>query len=189
MTILKSLNPTQQEAVRHTEGPLLIVAGAGSGKTRVLIHRIAYLIKEKNVSPLSILAVTFTNKAANEMKYRLKKILGAYHKNMWVGTFHSVCGRILRKHIQVLGWNPNFIIFDEDDQLTLMKEVLKEAELSEKKFKPWAVLEAISRAKNEIIDFDQYARRADGFFEENVAIAYRLYQEKLLKNNAIDFYG
>lgn len=170
-----------------TEGPLLIVAGAGSGKTRVLTHRIAYIIKEKHVSPFNVLAVTFTNKAANEMKHRLKHLLGVIHRDMWIGTFHSICARILRQHINNLGWDKNYSIFDEDDQTALMRAVLKEAELSEKRFRPGAVLAAVSRAKNELVDCDLYAKRAEGYFEENVAIAYRIYQEKLFKNNALDF--
>lgn len=166
---------------------MLIVAGAGSGKTRVLTHRIAYLIKEKRISPFNILAVTFTNKAANEMRERLKKLVGLPSKNMWIGTFHSLCGRILRRDIEKIGYGKNFVIFDEDDQEKLMKEVLRELELPERRFRPWTVLGAISRAKNELIDEIEYGRKAYEYFEENVALAYRKYQEKLIAQNALDF--
>lgn len=182
-----SLNPEQKQAALHDTGPLLVVAGAGAGKTRVLTERIAYLIKEHNVSPFKILAVTFTNKAAREMKERINKSVGDKARDIWVGTFHSICGRILRHDIEHLGWSRNFVIFDTDDQLSIIKKIVKELELDQKKFKPGTVLGAISRAKNELIDADSYARRAGDYFEENISIAYRQYQKKLFDNNALDF--
>ncbi|MFA5103833.1 MAG: UvrD-helicase domain-containing protein [Candidatus Margulisiibacteriota bacterium] len=187
MAILKSLNDKQKEAVLCTDGPVLIIAGAGSGKTRVLTHRIAYLIKEKNVPPHEILAVTFTNKAADELKHRLKKLVGIPAREMWVGTFHSICGRILRQHIEKLGWDRNYVIYDSDDQKALIKEVLKQLDYDDKKYKPAAVLDSISKAKNELIGVEEYESKAADFWQEKITPCYRLYQEKLRKNNAIDF--
>jgi len=186
MSILKSLNPEQQEAVKHVNGPLLIIAGAGSGKTRVLTHRIAYLIKEHKVPPSNILAVTFTNKAANEMKHRLDRLTGILSRQLWIGTFHSVCGRILRHDIDKIGWRKDFLIFDEDDQESLIREVIKELDLDDR-FKPRMVLEKISKAKNELKTPKGYEDTALDFAAEKVAAAYRSYQEKLFKNNAMDF--
>jgi len=186
MSILKSLNPMQQEAVKHVDGPLLIIAGAGSGKTRVLTHRIAYLIKEHHVPPSSILAVTFTNKAANEMKRRLNHLTGILSRQLWIGTFHSICGRILRHDIDKIGWRKDFLIFDEDDQESLIRQIIKELDLDDR-FKPQAVLEKISKAKNELKGPKEYEDTALDFTTEKVAAAYRLYQEKLFKNNAMDF--
>ncbi|MFA5876078.1 MAG: UvrD-helicase domain-containing protein, partial [Candidatus Margulisiibacteriota bacterium] len=185
--LLKSLNEKQAEAVQTTEGPLLIVAGAGSGKTRVLTHRIAYLIREKMVSPHNILAVTFTNKAAGEMRDRLKKLVGLSAREMWLGTFHSICGRILRRHIDVLGYGTNFVIYDEDDQLKIMGEILRAMDLPEKRFRPQVVLGLIGNAKNELVDDVEFGRSASDYFSENVAQAYRRYQEKLVEQNALDF--
>ena len=158
MTILKSLNSKQKEAVLHTEGPLLIIAGAGSGKTRVLTHRIAYMIKEKGVPPSSILAVTFTNKAANEMKHRLNHLTGILSRSIWIGTFHSICGRILRHDIDKIGWRKDFLIFDEYDQEVLIRDIIKDLDLDER-FKPAVVLEKISKAKNELKGPEQNMRR------------------------------
>jgi len=186
MTILKSLNPKQQEAVRHTEGPLLIIAGAGSGKTRVLTHRIAYLIKEKLIPPSNILAVTFTNKAANEMKHRLNRLAGILSREIWIGTFHSVCGRILRHDIDKLGWRRDFLIFDEDDQESLIREVIKGLDLDDR-FKPQVVLEKISKAKNELKGPKEFEDTALDFSAEKIAEAYKRYQAALFKNNAMDF--
>jgi len=186
MSILKSLNPEQQEAVKHVDGPLLIIAGAGSGKTRVLTHRIAYLIKEHNVPPSSILAVTFTNKAANEMKYRLNRLTGILSRQLWIGTFHSICGRILRHDIDKIGWRKDFLIFDVDDQESLIREIIKKLDLDDR-FKPQAVLEKISKAKNELKGPKEYEATALDFASEKIVAAYRLYQEKLFKNNAMDF--
>ncbi len=187
MAILKSLNDKQKEAVLCTDGPVLIIAGAGSGKTRVLTHRIAYLIKEKNVPPQEILAVTFTNKAAQELKHRLSKLVGIPAREMWVGTFHSICGRILRRDIDKLGWDKNYVIYDSDDQKSVVKEVLKALDYDEKKYKPAAVLDSISKAKNELIGVEAYESKAADFWQEKIAPCYKLYQEKLRKNNAIDF--
>ncbi len=186
MTILKSLNDKQKEAVQHVDGPLLIIAGAGSGKTRVLTHRIAYLIKEHRIPPSSILAVTFTNKAANEMKYRLNHLTGIVSRQIWIGTFHSICGRILRHDIDKIGWRKDFLIFDEYDQETLIREVIKEVDLDDR-FKPQVVLEKISKAKNELKGPKEFEETALDFSGEKVAKAYKLYQEKLFKNNAMDF--
>lgn len=187
MAILKSLNDNQREAVLYTQGPLLIIAGAGSGKTRVMTHRIAYLIKEKNVHPSKILAVTFTNKAADEMKKRIFKLAGNMAREMWIGTFHSICGRILRKDIHRLGMEKNFVIFDMDDQKALMKEVLKELDLDDKRYKANAMLETVSRAKNQLINFETFRNKASDIWEEKAADCYALYQKKLKENNALDF--
>lgn len=186
--LLDNLNKQQREAVEHTEGPLLILAGAGSGKTRVLTHRIAYLINEKNVHPSNILAITFTNKAAREMKERVQKLLeGSY--DMWVSTFHSACARILRMEIEKLsGYKKNFIIFDADDQQKLIKECLKELNYNEKNFPPKEMLSAISKAKDQLMTpgkfMDRYGR---DFRLKKVADIYALYQKKLMANNALDF--
>ena len=185
-TIIKSLNAKQQEAVTHTDGPLLIIAGAGSGKTRVLTHRIAYLIKEHNVPPSSILAVTFTNKAAKEMAYRLNRLTGILSRQLWIGTFHSVCGRILRRDIDKIGWRKDFLIFDEYDQESLIREIIKELDLDDR-FKPSVLREKISKAKNEFKSPEEYEDTALDFSAEKVAAAYRLYQKKLFENNAMDF--
>lgn len=186
--LLDNLNKQQREAVVNTEGPLLILAGAGSGKTRVLTHRIAYLINEKNVHPSNILAITFTNKAAREMKERVQKLLeGSY--DMWVSTFHSACARILRMEIEKLsGYKKNFIIFDADDQQKLIKECLKELNYNEKNFPPKEMLSAISKAKDQLMTpgkfMDRYGR---DFRLKKVADIYALYQKKLMANNALDF--
>ncbi len=184
MAILKTLNESQKQAVLCSEGPVLIIAGAGSGKTRVLTHRIAYLIKEKNISPQKILAFTFTNKAANELKHRIKKLIGISAKDMWVGTFHSICGRILRSDIDKLGWSKNFVIYDTDDQKSLIKQVLKEINLD---FNPSAVLNAISDAKNKLISPQEYEQDAHEYFSKNVSKCYSSYQKMLRENNAMDF--
>ncbi len=187
MSTLKSLNEKQKEAARHVDGPLLIIAGAGSGKTRVLTHRIAYLIKEHKVNPFNILAVTFTNKAADEMKKRLRKLVGILSRDMWIGTFHSICGRILRHDIDKIGWKKNFVIYDEDEQLSLIKRIVKDLNFDAKKFNPAVVQETISKAKNNLIGPEKYSNAAGDFFEEKIAIAYKLYQDKLAENNALDF--
>ena len=188
MDMLEKLNESQREAVLHTEGPLLILAGAGSGKTRVLTHRIAYLIKEKGVYPGSILAITFTNKAANEMKERVEGLLGGLSESIWVSTFHSACVRILRKDIEKIGYGGNFVIFDQADQLTVIKDCLKELGLSEKNFAPKAVLDAIGRAKDELLEPDAYEKTCESDFRMNkVSAVYALYQKKLRQNNALDF--
>jgi len=185
--ILNRLNQSQREAVMYTEGPLLILSGAGSGKTRVITYRIAYLIKAKKVSPFNILAVTFTNKAAGEMKERLERLIGLPARTIWVGTFHSTCARILRREIERLGYSPSFTIYDETDQIGLMREVMRELNLSERRYNPRSIIGAISRAKNELIDYDQYAASATEYFETIVAKLYKEYQSKLRENNALDF--
>ncbi len=185
--LLKSLNDRQKEAVLCTQGPLLIIAGAGSGKTRVLTHRIAYIIKELKVPSHKILAVTFTNKAAAELKHRLARLIGVLSQDMWVGTFHSICGRILRRDIDKLGYGKNFVIFDTDDQRSLMKKVIKDLNLDDKRYKPAAILDTISTAKNNLIKPDKYIEKAMDIWEEKVALCYKEYQDRLQKNNALDF--
>lgn len=187
MDILAGLNEEQQAAVTHGEGPLLILAGAGSGKTRVLTHRIAYLVQEKGIAPQNILAVTFTNKAAQEMKKRVEQLLGQSAEGMWVLTFHSACGRILRRHGDRIGLPSNFVIFDTSDQVACIKEALREHALDPQNFVPRSVLEHISRAKNELKSAEQYAREAGDFFEQTVAKLFLRYQEILRQNKALDF--
>lgn len=188
MDLLKGLNKEQMEAVQHTDGPLLILAGAGSGKTRVLTHRIAYLIKEKGVYPSNILAITFTNKAAREMKERSSRLLGDMAEGMWVGTFHSACVKILRRDIEKIGYSRNFVIFDSSDQQTLVKDCIRELNLNEKNFPYREVLANISKAKDELIEPEIYARmNADNFRLGKMAQIYGLYQKKLKNNNALDF--
>lgn len=187
MDLLTHLNTEQKEAVKCTEGPVLIMAGAGSGKTRVLVHRVAYLLKEKKVHPANILAITFTNKAANEMKERTEKLVGAESQGMWIGTFHSTCVRILRQDITHLGYDRYFVIYDDSDQQTLIKKCLKELDLDEKKFAPRALSAAISNAKNKAWGPEKFAQMAGDFFEMKAAEVYKLYQRKLRENNALDF--
>lgn len=186
MQSFDSLNPIQRQAVTHGDGPLLILAGAGSGKTRVLTYRIAYLIRERGVAPLNILAITFTNKAAKEMQERLG-LLVSNSRGMWVSTFHSACVRILRRDGERVGLGKNFVIYDTSEQNALIKECLKELDLSSERFKPSMVLALISRAKNELKSPELFERQASDYVEEKVASAYRLYQRKLLQNNAVDF--
>ena len=156
------LNPMQMEAVEYTEGPLLILAGAGSGKTRVLTHRIASLIRDKGVNPWNIMAITFTNKAAGEMRERVDKIVGYGSERIWVSTFHSSCVRILRRHAERLGYANNFAIYDTDDQKTLMRQILKKMELDPKTFRDRAMLSAISSAKNELMSPEEFRINAEG---------------------------
>ena len=186
--ILEGLNNKQYEAVTNTEGPSLVIAGAGSGKTKVLTHKIAYLMGEKNVSPFNILAITFTNKAANEMKERVEKLVGDVARDMWIGTFHSICVRILRRYIDRIGFDSSFIIFDTSDQRTLIKECLKKLDVDDKMFTDRSVQFEISNAKNEMLEPEQYQARAMGDFrKEKIAEIYTLYQNRLKENNAIDF--
>ena len=186
--ILKGLNDKQYEAVVNTEGPCLVIAGAGSGKTKVLTHKIAYLIGEKNVKPWDIIAITFTNKAANEMKERIAGLVGDPAKDIWMGTFHSICVRILRRFIDRIGFDTSFIIFDTSDQKTLVKNCMKDLAIDDKLFNDRAVLSEISNAKNEMLEPDQYTLRANGDFrKETIATVYELYQKRLKENNAIDF--
>ncbi len=180
------LNERQLEAVEHTEGPLLILAGAGSGKTRVLTYRIAYLI-DKGVYPWEILAITFTNKAAGEMRERVDDMLSGRGANVFVSTFHSMCVRFLRKNIERLGYGRDFSIYDTDDQRTLAKQVIKDLNLDPKIFRERGVLSVISSAKNDMVDCEMFAERAVDFYERNVAKIYSLYQERLRANNALDF--
>lgn len=186
--ILKGLNDKQYEAVVNTEGPCLVIAGAGSGKTKVLTHKIAYLMGEKNILPWNILAITFTNKAAKEMKERIELLVGDAAKDMWVGTFHSICVRILRKFIDRVGFDSSFIIFDSSDQKTMIKQILKDLQLDDKIFTDRSVMSEISNAKNEMLEPDTYAVKAHGDFrKEKIAEVYERYQKRLKENNAIDF--
>lgn len=188
MSIYDSLNPMQRQAVFHTEGPLLILAGAGSGKTRVLTHRIAYLIQEKKVNPWNILAITFTNKAAQEMRERVDRIAGFGSDAIWVSTFHSTCARILRRHIDNLGYDNNFTIYDTDDQKSVIKDVCRRLNVDTKIFKERALLSQISHAKDNLITPDQMEMDAAGDFnQKKTAMVYREYQAALRKNNALDF--
>jgi len=186
--LLERLNSSQREAVIHTDGPLLIFAGAGSGKTRVLTHRIAWLIGRRGVRPRNILAVTFTNKAANEMRERLGQLLGGpATKEMLAGTFHSVCARLLRERGESIGLNRAFVVYDDGDQITLIKECLHQLNLDDRQYAPRAVLSLISRAKEKLIQPDEFSRHFSGMFENVVAKIYTLYQEKLNLNRALDF--
>lgn len=185
--LLAGLNEQQQEAVKATDGPLLIMAGAGSGKTRVLTHRIAYLMVEKQVAPWNILAITFTNKAAREMKERVQAILGGAAEDIWISTFHSMCVRILRRDIDRLGFNRNFSILDTTDQLSVIKNILKEKNIDPKKFDPRSILGTISSAKNELQTPEEYEKTAGGMYEQIVSDVYKLYQKRLRKNQALDF--
>ena len=186
--IYNTLNSRQQEAVFHTEGPLLILAGAGSGKTRVLTHRIAYLIDEKGVNPWNILAITFTNKAASEMRERVDKIVGFGSESIWVSTFHSTCVRILRRHIDRLGYDNSFTIYDTDDQKTLMKDICRRLNVDTKIYKERSLLAQISHAKDELITPDEMEMNGAGDYnKKKVAAIYREYQASLRKNNALDF--
>jgi DNA helicase II / ATP-dependent DNA helicase PcrA len=185
--LLNGLNPEQQRAVKTTDGPLLLMAGAGSGKTRVLTHRIAYLMVEKQVNPYNILAITFTNKAAREMKERIYSMMGGVADEIWVSTFHSMCVRILRRDIDRLGYNRNFTILDTTDQQSVVKTILKEKNLDPKKYDPRAILGAISSAKNELIGPEEFAKNAGGHMDQIVADVYEMYQKRLRKNQALDF--
>ena len=185
--LFDDLNPSQREAVAATEGPLLVVAGAGSGKTRVLTYRIAYLIRELGVSPYGILAITFTNKAANEMKERVARLVGGVSRGMWVSTFHSACVRILRQHASMLGYRNAFSIYDDIDARRLVQYCLRDLDLDPKRFPPKGIRAAISNAKNELIDFESFAQQGSGPYHEKVADVYRLYQQRLLEASAMDF--
>ncbi|HSA59686.1 MAG TPA: DNA helicase PcrA [bacterium] len=179
------LNPEQLKAVEHTEGPLLILAGAGTGKTRVITHRIAYLVQEKGVAPWNILAVTFTNKAAEEMRHRVHALLGLGKHDIWVSTFHSTCLRILRKSLPP-GEN-QFVIYDDDDTMTLIKKCMEDLKIEDRALPPRAVYARIAAAKNELVSAEQYANGVEDFFETKVAEVYKLYQRRLHENNALDF--
>lgn len=188
MSFLEGLNPEQREAVLTTEGPLLILAGAGSGKTRVLTHRIAYLIRERDVHPGNILAITFTNKAASEMKERVFRLLGEENNWMWVSTFHSACVRILRQDISKMGFDRNFVIYDASDQQVLVRDCIREMGLNERDFSPKKVLSTISGAKDRMQGPEEFiGANYDSFGMEQIGRVYRLYQKKLKANNALDF--
>ena len=185
---LDNMNEMQKQAILHTEGPLLILAGAGSGKTRVLTHRTAYLIDEMRVNPYHILAITFTNKAAGEMRERIDDIVGFGSESIWVSTFHSTCVRILRRYIDRLGYDTNFTIYDADDQKSLMKDICKRLEIDTKQFKEKMFLSVISSAKDELIDPIEFENRAAGdFTKRKQAMVYKEYQQALKANNALDF--
>jgi DNA helicase-2/ATP-dependent DNA helicase PcrA len=185
--ILAGLNPRQREAVEHGDGPVLVLAGAGSGKTRVLTHRVAYLIRHRRVAPGRILAITFTNKAANEMKERLVALVGEKVQDIWVSTFHSACVRILRRHIGCLGYPSSFVIYDEEDQQSLLRRCLRELNIDEKRYSPRSVAGAISQAKNLLWTPERFAAEASDVFSRQVAKIYALYQKQLRENCALDF--
>ena len=201
--LLEGLNPEQRAAVLHDDGPLLIVAGAGSGKTRVLTHRIAHLIQERDVHPQEVLAITFTNKAASEMKDRVGRLIGDRlvgldrdengvararpWGGMWVSTFHSACARLLRKEAPRLGYKPTFTIYDAADSARLVAMCVKDLQMDPKRVPPRGVAAAISNAKNELIDFDTFGLRAEMWFDKQVAEVYRMYQERLHRASAFDF--
>lgn len=188
MDLLSGLNKEQKEAVLHNEGPLLILAGAGSGKTRVLTHRIAYLIEQHGIFPSNILAITFTNKAAREMRERISGLIGDLSNDMWVGTFHSICIRILRRDIEKLGYDRSFVIYDTQDQQVVVKECLKELSINDKNFPPKSVLETIGKQKDELIDAAHFEKLyASDFRLGKIAKIYKLYEKKLKSNNALDF--
>jgi DNA helicase II / ATP-dependent DNA helicase PcrA len=186
-TYLADLNPAQREAVLHTEGPLLVVAGAGSGKTRVLTHRVAHLIAAVGVQPNEILAITFTNKAAGEMRSRLEDLLPDVARRIWILTFHAACGRILRREAPRLGYKTNFTIYDQADQVRLVKQCLEELERDPKRFPAKGIHEHISAAKNQLIGPVEYRNRVDSFYDQTVAEVYDLYQRRLFAANAVDF--
>ena len=186
--LIEGLNDKQKEAVLATEGPCLVIAGAGSGKTKVLTHKIAYLLSEKNVKPWNILSITFTNKAANEMKQRVEKLVGEASQEMWLGTFHSICVRILRRFIDRIGFDTTFLIFDSTDQRTLVKECIKSIGLDDKLFTDRSVLSEISNGKNDMLEPKAYQVKYNGDFrKEKIGKVYELYQKKLKENNALDF--
>ena len=186
--LIEGLNNKQKEAVLATEGPCLVIAGAGSGKTKVLTHKIAYLMSEMYVKPWNILAITFTNKAANEMKERVEKLVGDAAKDMWIGTFHSICVRILRKYIDRLGYDHSFLIFDTSDQKTLIKECMKSLKIDDKMFTDRSIMSEISNAKNEMLGPKAYQTKYAGEYrKEIIGKVYEMYQQKLKENNAVDF--
>lgn len=187
-TITQLLNKEQLEAVRHKDGPLLILAGAGSGKTRVITYRIAFLISEYKVNPENILAVTFTNKAADEMKTRIKKVVGKDAERIWMSTFHSMGCRILRHHAEKLGWSRNFSIYDEDDRERLVKHCMNELGISEKQIKSYSIIRSIQDIKNSLLLPEQYEIKNMSTYEIEMALrVYKIYEEKLFRNNAMDF--
>src|SRR5919198_224419 len=184
---LADLNPAQREAVLATEGPLLVVAGAGSGKTRVLTYRVAHLLNAIGVKPNEILAITFTNKAAGEMRERLEDLLGPVARAIWILTFHAACGRILRRESPRLGYRSNFTIYDQADQIRLTKQCLEELERDPKRFVPRGIHAQISAAKNQLVGPEEYRSRVASFYDQTVADVYELYQRRLFASNAVDF--
>ena len=186
-TYLADLNPAQRQAVLTTEGPLLVIAGAGSGKTRVLTYRVAHLLAAVGAKPNEILAITFTNKAAQEMKERVERALGSVARAIWIMTFHSACGRILRREAERLGYRSNFTIYDQADQVRVVKACLEELDRDPKRFVPRGIHSQISRAKNQLISADEYASRVASFYDQTVADVYQLYQRRLFASNAVDF--
>jgi DNA helicase-2/ATP-dependent DNA helicase PcrA len=187
MNLLTSLNDAQREAVQQTQGPLLVLAGAGSGKTRVLTTRIAYLVREKGIPPYHILAITFTNKAAAEMKGRVEAMVPESIRELWVSTFHSACLRILRRQAKFLGYEGNFVIYDDADQQTVVKDCIKELNFDDKRFTPRSFASAISQAKSRLMDYVSFEEQAYDYFSKIVARVYELYQKRLKNNNALDF--
>ncbi|MBR2076284.1 MAG: UvrD-helicase domain-containing protein, partial [Exiguobacterium sp.] len=186
--LVKGMNPEQAEAVKHTDGPLLIMAGAGSGKTRVLTHRVAYLMAAKQVAPWNILAITFTNKAAREMKDRIARLVGGVAEDIWISTFHSMCVRILRRDIDRIRYDRSFSILDASDQLTAIKQVLKELNLDPKKYEPRTLLGMISNHKNELRTAkDAAALVGSNPYERIISDVYTAYEKKLKQNNVLDF--
>src|SRR3954467_12582292 len=184
---LAELNDAQRLAVTTTEGPVLVIAGAGSGKTRVLTHRVAHLLATQGVKPNEILATTFTKKAAGEMRERLPRMLGPVTRAIWILTFHSACGRILRSEAQRLGYRSNFSIYDQADQVRLVKQCLEELERDPKRFTPRGVHSVISREKNNLVGPGEFRERVSSFYDQTVADVYELYQRKLFASNAVDF--
>ena len=185
--LLQGLNPSQRHAVAATDGPVLVVAGAGSGKTRVLTYRIAHLIRDLGVSPYAILAITFTNKAATEMRERVANLVGHIADGMWVSTFHSACVRILRREAPRLGYRSSFSIYDDADSVRLVTMCIRDLDLDPKRFPPKAIRASISNAKNELIDYETFSETGEGFYHEKVSDVYRLYQQRLVEASAVDF--
>ena len=185
---LEKFNDKQKEAIVSTDGPLLILAGAGSGKTTVVVNKIAYILEQKLCNPYQILAITFTNKAANELKDRVEAILGETSEGMWIGTFHSICMKILRRNIEVLGYKSDFLIYDSADQKTLIKRCLKELGMDEKSFPYRSVLAEISAAKDNLMEPDVYLSAfSSDFRKTKIGEVYKLYQKRLFEANALDF--
>src|SRR6185295_15708190 len=184
---LADLNPAQREAVLTTEGPLLVIAGAGSGKTRVLTYRVAHLINAVGAKPNEILAITFTNKAAGEMRERLQRLLGRTGQGLWILTFHSACGRMLRREAERIGLRSNFTIYDQADQVRLVKRILEDEGFDPKRFVPRGIHAQISNAKNQLVGPDEYRSRVSSFYDQTVAEVYERYQKRLHASNAVDF--
>ena len=188
MDLIEGLNDKQRQAVLAAQGPCLVIAGAGSGKTKVLTHKIAYIIGEKHVAPWNILAITFTNKAANEMKERVSNLIGDIAKDMWIGTFHAICIRILRKYIERIGFSSSFVIFDTSDQKSIVKECMKDLKIDDKMYNERSFMSAISNAKNEMREPEEYEKRTNNEIrKETIAKVYKEYQKRLKENNALDF--